>query len=243
MPRSALPEPEWLLLDRERGGSQARSMRMKKLGFLSIGRWRRGRRRGLSRLGMVGLLAAGVLGGLGLAWLIGRARSTARRRRVPPVRTVPHVDLQRYMGTWYEIASFPQPYQHGCFGTTATYTLRPDGKVDVVNRCRVGSLQGVEKVARGRARVVDPATNARLKVQFFWPLWGDYWIIELAPDYSWAAVAQPDRDALWILSRTPTMDDETFAGIVTRLVRQGFEIGRLDRTVQSATSAAPMRGF
>lgn len=147
------------------------------------------------------------------------------------------------MGTWYEIASFPQRFQKGCTGTTATYTLIGAGVVEVVNRCRKGSLSGPEKVARGRARVVDPVSSAKLSVRFFWPSRGDLWIIELAHDYSWAAVATPDRDGLWILSRTPTMDDETFAGIVTRLVRKGFEIGQLNRTVQSTTDASPMRGF
>jgi apolipoprotein D and lipocalin family protein len=207
-------------------------------------RWLRNRRRhrGLSTLKALGLVAAGVIGGLVLARLLRRPRGGAHRH-LPPPHTVPFVDLPRYMGDWYEIASFPRRFQRGCVGTTATYTLREDGTVNVVNRCREGSLQGPERVAQGHARVVDPLTNARLKVRFFWPFRGDYWIVELAPDYSWAAVATPDRESLWILSRTPTMADETFAGIVTRLVRQGFEIGLLNRTIQSATSAAPMRGF
>lgn len=204
--------------------------------------WRRRRDRARSTMKALCLVAAGATGGLAIGRLLWHPKRAARRR-LPKVRTVPFVDLPRYMGLWYEIAHFPQPYQRGCQGTTGTYTLRPDGMVDVVNRCNLGSLHGPERVSQGRARVIDPVTNARLKVQFQWPFWGDYWIIELAPDYSWAAVATPDRESLWILSRTPTMDDQTFAGIVTRLVHQCFEIGRLDRTVQSETNAAPMRGF
>lgn len=200
-----------------------------------------GRKQGRSALGTLGLIAVGIAGGLGLGRLLWRAR--ARRREGPPLHTVPFVDLPRYMGTWYEIASYPQRFQRGCMATTATYTLRGAGEVEVVNRCRLHSVGGPEKVARGRARVADPVTNARLKVQFFWPFWSDYWIIELAPDYSWAAVATPDRDGLWVLSRTPHMDDETFAGIVTRVVRQGFEIGRLNRTMQPGSDPSPMRGF
>jgi apolipoprotein D and lipocalin family protein len=211
---------------------------MKKRSFLRSGK--RGRR---SRLGTAGLVAAGVAAGLGLAWLFRRSRRKGSHRHLAPLHTVPFVDLPRYMGTWYEIASFPQRFQKGCVGTTASYTIRGPGKVEVVNRCRKGSLTGPSRSVRGVARVVDTTTNAKLKVRFFWPFEGDYWIIELADDYSWAAVATPDRESLWVLSRTPNMSDETFAGIVTRLVKQGFEIGKLNRTVQSEMDASPMRGF
>lgn len=120
--------------------------------------------------------------------------TTTARLKLPPLETVPSVELQRYLGTWYEVASFPQSFQKGCTGTTATYSLREDGKIDVVNRCRLGSLQGEEKVANGRARVVDTTTNARLEVSFFGPFWGAYWIIQLDPDYRYAVVGHPSRD-------------------------------------------------
>ena len=143
-----------------------------------------------------------------------------------------HVELERYTGTWYEIASFPQSFQRGCTATTAVYTLRRDGEIDVLNRCRKGSLDGKEKSVRGRARVVDRTTNAKLSVTFFRPFRGDYWIIDLADDYSYAVVGHPSRDYLWILSRTPTMDDATWEGIMTRLQAQGYETKRLARTAQ-----------
>ena len=135
----------------------------------------------------------------------GCATSTTERLRLPPLEPVAHVDLSRYLGTWYEIASFPQSFQRGCTATTATYTLRDDGQIDVVNRCRKGSPDGPEKVAHGRARVVDRSSNAKLEVSFFRPFWGDYWIIDLGADYEYAVAGHPGRDYLWILSRTPTI--------------------------------------
>lgn len=163
---------------------------------------------------------------------MGCTPTTTQRLGLPPLETVARVDLSRYAGTWYEIASFPQSFQRGCTATTASYTLRPDGDVDVLNRCRKGSLDGPEKTAQGRARVVDRSTNAKLEVSFFRPFWGDYWIVDLAGDYSYAAVGHPGRDYLWILSRAPTMDEATYQGIVARLGAKGYETSRLVRTLQ-----------
>jgi|SRR5689334_10852893 apolipoprotein D and lipocalin family protein len=166
-----------------------------------------------------------------LAAAAGCATDTTDRLFLPPLRTVQHVDPARYAGTWYEIASFPQRFQRGCTATTATYTLRPDGDLDVLNRCNKGSLDGEEKSARGRARVVDRATNAKLEVSFFRPFWGDYWIVDLAEDYSYAVVGHPGRDYLWILGRAPQMSGETYGAIVERLRAQGYETSRLVRTL------------
>ncbi len=172
-------------------------------------------------ISLAGLFGLGVLG------------CAAKRSRpaLPPLETVPQVDLSRYLGTWYEIATIPQDFQRGCTATTATYSLRKDGEVDVVNRCRKGSLDGPEKIAHGRARAVD-ATNAKLQVTFFWPLWGDYWIIQLGDQYEYAVVGHPTRDYLWILSRTPTMDPARYEAILSRLKEQGYDTTRLVRTLQ-----------
>ena len=172
----------------------------------------------------------------------GCAATTTERLRLPPLETVARVDLSRYLGIWYEIASFPQSFQRGCTVTTAAYAVRPDGDIDVLNRCRVGSIDGKEKSALGRARVVDRSTNARLEVSFFRPFWGDYWIIDLADDYSYSVVGHPGRDYLWILSRTPTMAEATFQAIVARLEAQGYETARLKRTVQVAAPASSPAG-
>jgi len=162
------------------------------------------------------------------------ATTTTERLRLPPLETVASVDLARYLGTWYEIANFPQSFQRGCTATTATYTLRADGELEVLNRCRKGSLDGEEDSALGRARVVDPATNAKLEVSFFRPFWGDYWIIDLAEDYSYAVVGHPGRDYLWILARAPTLPEATYQSLVARLQAQGYETARLVRTLQDA---------
>lgn len=159
--------------------------------------------------------------------------------KLAPLRTVPQVDLSRYAGTWYEIASYPQRFQKGCTATTAVYTLEEDGKIQVVNRCNRDSLDGRETVARGKVRVVDRESNAKLKVSFFWPFWGAYWIIDLDPDYRYAVVGHPKRKYLWILSRTRSMDPSVYAGILERLTAQGYDISRLQVTLQPEESAAP----
>lgn len=148
------------------------------------------------------------------------------------LQTVPEVDLQRYAGKWYEIAAYPQRFQKGCHGTTATYTLSDKGYVVVENRCNKDSLSGKESSIRGKAFVVKNSGNAKLRVQFFWPFRGDHWIIDLAPDYSYAVVSGPGRKNLWILSRTPQMDDGAYQFILSRLEEKGFDLEKLRRTPQ-----------
>jgi apolipoprotein D and lipocalin family protein len=155
------------------------------------------------------------------------------RESLPPLQVVPQVDLGRYMGTWYEIARFPHRFQEGCVATKATYALREDGKVDVLNECRTESMDGPFKTARGTAKVVDKKTNAKLKVTFFWPFYGDYWIIDLGDNYEYAVVGHPGRNYLWILSRTPSMDDGLYNRIVERLQKeQAYDTTKLIKTVQ-----------
>ncbi len=168
---------------------------------------------------------------LGLA-SIGCSPTTTQRIRLPELQTVDRVDLSRYVGTWYEIASFPQRFQRGCAATTATYSLRADGDIDVVNRCHDGAIAGPERSARGRARVVERASNAKLEVSFFRPFWGAYWIVDLGAEYEYAVVGHPSRDYLWILSRTPAMDPDVYDRILGRLRAQGYETERLVRTAQ-----------
>lgn len=158
--------------------------------------------------------------------------TTTARRGLPPLATVAHVDLARYAGTWFEIASFPQRFEKGCVASRAEYTPRPDGTIAVVNVCRDRTFDGPERRAEGTAHVVDPTTNAKLTVSFFWPFRGDYWVIELDPSYRFAVVGHPSRDYLWILARTPTLDAATYDGIVARAAQQGYDTSRLRRMPQ-----------
>jgi apolipoprotein D and lipocalin family protein len=151
---------------------------------------------------------------------------------LPSMQVVPSVDLSRYAGKWYEIARLPNRFQRDCVAnTTATYTVRPDGKITVLNECR--TADGRVKSAKGTARVADAKEpNTKLKVSFFWPFSGNYWIIDLDPDYRWAVVGEPGRDYLWILSREPRLDEGVYARIVERAKRQGYEVGRVMKTAQ-----------
>lgn len=146
-----------------------------------------------------------------------------------PLQVVSHVDLARYVGRWYEIARFPNWFQRNCAESTATYRLNEDGSIAVLNQCRKEPGRELES-AEGTAWVVDPATNAKLKVQFFWPFRGDYWIIDLGPDYEYAVVGHPSRDYLWILSRTPQMDEAAYNRILQRLRQQDYDVTRLIKT-------------
>ena len=139
------------------------------------------------------------------------------------------VDLSRYAGRWYEIARLPNRFEKKCADSvTATYTLRSDGKVDVVNRCR--KANGEYTTAKGKAKIVDKKTNAKLKVTFFWPFYGDYWILDLGPNYEYAVVGAPNRDYLWILSRTPQLDEELYQRLLREMATRGFATDRMIRT-------------
>jgi apolipoprotein D and lipocalin family protein len=159
------------------------------------------------------------------------------------VRTVTSVDLDRYSGDWFEIARFPNRFQRKCLGdVTARYERREDGRIDVINRCRTsdGAIE-----ARGVARLIDES-GAKLKVRFapaalsWLPMvWGDYWVIALAGDYSWALVGSPDRDYLWVLSRTPELADQAFQQAVEAARTNGFAVDRLEWTPHAPAPAAP----
>ncbi|GAA4008285.1 lipocalin family protein [Hymenobacter fastidiosus] len=161
--------------------------------------------------------AAAALLGTGVAAFV-----YARRKLLHPLPTVPHVELKRYMGLWYEVARLPTRYEKDCQHVTAEYRLMPDGKVSILNTCHKHELQGPIEKVKGTARVVDAETNAKLKVSFFWPFEGDYWILDLDyVDYQYALVGEPGRKNLWLLSRKPHLD-RTFRD---QLVARGRELG------------------
>ena len=149
-------------------------------------------------------------------------------------RTVPAVDLSRYAGVWHEVSRFPNRFQDGsgvsCTDVTAAYEPRPGGRLGVVNRCRNAAAGGAERVAEGRAYAVEGGNGARLRVSFFWPFYGDYWVLGLSPDYRWAVVGDPRRTYLWVLSRTPAMAEADYAAALAIARREGFDTARLRPT-------------
>lgn len=173
--------------------------------------------------------AAGLATVLGLAGCLNQPDYRADKTDPP---TVASVDIERYTGLWYEIARYPNSFQQNCGGVTAEYTLRDDGKITVLNTCRSGDPRSSE----GVARVVDGSNGSKLKVKFA-PEWvpfasGDYWILDLADDYSHALVGAPSGKYLWILSRTQTLPDATYDVITARAQALGYETEPLKRTQQ-----------
>ena len=146
--------------------------------------------------------------------------------------TVDDLDLERYQGRWYEIARLPLSWERKCArDVVAAYTLRPDGTIEVLNTCR--KADGTITQSKGTAK---PATKegspSKLKVTFFWPFAGDYWILDLDPDYRWALVGTPNRKYLWILSRTPQLDPQTLGALREKARDWGFDAGKLILTKQ-----------
>jgi apolipoprotein D and lipocalin family protein len=147
-----------------------------------------------------------------------------------PIESVKNVDLNRYLGKWYEIARLPQIFEKDCVGVTAEYSLRSDGKIIVNNTCRKNSCEAAPKSAPGIARVVDTENHSKLKVSFFWPFEGDYWILDLDPNYQYAVVGSPDRKSFWILSRTPSLSSEFVDRLISQFQDQGFDLSQIVRT-------------
>jgi apolipoprotein D and lipocalin family protein len=158
---------------------------------------------------------------------------TSSRAADLPLQVAPSVDLKRYAGKWYEVARLPNRFERDCVrDVTATYTLRPDGKITVLNECRTGN--GKLKSAKGTAKLADQnGPNTKLRVTFFWPFYGDYWIIDLDPQYRWAVVGEPKRNYFWILSRTPSLPEDVMSGLLERARAEGFELSNLIRPPQT----------
>jgi apolipoprotein D and lipocalin family protein len=154
------------------------------------------------------------------------------------VQTVSTVDVKRYAGKWYEIARYPSKFQKKCVGnSTATYAMKPDGKIAVVNQCVL--KDGAIGKAEGEARIMDIASNAKFEMSFAPRFksflsadWDDYWVVDLDENYQYAAASDPKRENLWILSRTPEMKDAVYQNILRRVEKLGFNPGKLTKTPQ-----------
>ncbi len=151
--------------------------------------------------------------------------------------TVASVDLPRYMGAWYEISHLPNFPQKGCTDTVVFYRLRGDGGFDLANTCW---KSGKHKPYFGRARPWAKGDTARFHVKFFLFFGGDYWIIDLDPEYRWAAVGDSAKKQLWVISREKTLDAKVYAGILERAKAQGYDVGALVATVHTGK---PSKGF
>ena len=191
---------------------------------------------------MTRALCALTLAAATLAGLLGIPAS-ARADTAPDDRytPIPALDLPRYMGTWYEVAKYPNRFQRDCVrDTRATYTLQPQGTVEVRNQCT--RADGSVNEAVGQARRVDAQPDgARLEVRFapawlsFLPfVWGDYWVLDLDPDYTLSAVGEPSGNYLWILSRTPQVDPARYQALLSRLAARGIDVQRLETSPQDA---------
>lgn len=140
------------------------------------------------------------------------------------------VDLQRYVGLWYEMARYENRFERDCEAVTATYRSMPDGMIEVVNRCRKGAVDGPETIARGRAKVVEGSQNAKLKVSFFGPFFGDYWVLDHADDYSWSIVGEPSGRYLWILTRAARPDAAIRERLQARVKALGYDATLIRQT-------------
>ena len=175
------------------------------------------------------------------AWGVA-AQTTATPAPLPPVSTIATLDVPRYMGTWYEVAKFPNRFQAKCVANTrARYLAQTDGSVQVLNSCVTADGSTID--ALGRAIQVGATTSPKLQVRFApawlsWlpQVWGDYWVIDLDADYQLAAVSDSKREYLWVLSRTPQVNDKAYGALIERIKAQHFEVQKLERTVQSPTT-------
>ena len=141
--------------------------------------------------------------------------------------TVKELDINRYLGTWYEIARYDNSFERGLVGVTANYSLRNDGKIRVINRGYKNSLEGKLSQAKGKAKIPDKDYPGKLKVSFFLFFYADYFVLELDPNYRWALVSSSSDKYLWILSRTPEMDKKDLDFILKKAKEHGFDTSKL----------------
>ncbi len=146
--------------------------------------------------------------------------------------TVESVDQARYLGKWYEIARLPNSFEKNCTGVTAEYSLKKNGDIRVENRCYKYTLDGKEKISVGTAKNVEGSNGAKLRVSFFWPFAGDYWILKLGANYEYVLVGEPSRKYLWVLSRTPRMDLLAFVDLLVYADQLGFDTKKMVETAQ-----------
>lgn len=140
---------------------------------------------------------------------------------------VQNFELDRYLGKWYEIARFDHTFERGLVGVTAEYSIRDDGKIKVVNSGFRETLDGKRSVATGKAKIPNKQVPAKLKVSFFWIFYADYFVLELDKEYQWAIVGSKSDKYLWILSRSPQMDDDLYKELLNKAAERGYDVSKL----------------
>ncbi len=177
------------------------------------------------------ILILGFLTGCCITAVIGGEPD--RSKKTDSIPLVEGVDINRYLGVWYEIARFPHRFEKDLVGVTATYTLKPNGEIEVLNQGYKRTLQGEKKTAKGRARIFNPKQTGLLKVSFFWIFWSDYRIIALDKEnYSHALVTSSSKNYLWLLSRTPQMQDSVYHRLIGFAEEKGFDLSKLIKVEQ-----------
>ncbi|MBL7969110.1 MAG: lipocalin family protein [Prolixibacteraceae bacterium] len=146
--------------------------------------------------------------------------------------TVKELDLNRYLGTWYEIARFPHSFEKNLVGVTATYSMRDDGKIKVVNQGYKNTLDGELSVAEGKAKIPDKSEPGKLKVSFFWIFYGDYFVLELDENYQYVMIGSSSPKYFWILSRTPQMSPEIYEMLLDKARKRGYNLDKLEKVPQ-----------
>jgi len=190
--------------------------------MMAAGRWR----------GLLALTAGLGIGVALTAWARSRRGRPANARVPEPLKPV---DLQRYLGKWYELGRLENRFERGCDRVLAQYSLLPDGLIQVLNTCGYDPARRGPRAATGRARVVPGSQSSKLKVSFFGPFFvGDYWILDHADDYSWSIVGEPSGRYLWILARDPMPPEGQYEKLVERAARMGYDMSRFRRTDQAA---------
>ncbi len=177
--------------------------------------------------------------GLALAFLLAAAPSHADGAAAP-AETVASVNLARYMGTWYEIAHIPNFPQKNCTDTIVHYRAAPDGGFELLNTCWKG---GTYKPYHGFAKPSEPKSTTKFRVKFVFFLSSDYWIVDLDPDYKWAAVGGAKHDQLWIISRERTLDPKIYDGILARAKALGYDPTKLVKTIVTGKTSPGFAGF
>ncbi|OGS19853.1 MAG: hypothetical protein A2252_04995 [Elusimicrobia bacterium RIFOXYA2_FULL_39_19] len=152
--------------------------------------------------------------------------------KLPPLKTFAYVDVSRCNGRWYEIAKYPNFFQRGLIAGTADWSIDPDGDIRVYFIGKKGNLKGKEIKSKLKGWVSDKQTNTKFVIRFFWPFSGEYCLIDVGKDYEYAVVSKPSRKHLWILSRTPQMDEQVYQKILDSLKEQCFDLEKLTRTPQ-----------